>query len=61
MFIIGKDYIFKIRNSSSSRGFSMYTGVVTDISLNKVFITTVKQEHISIDISEILHSFEKLN
>jgi len=60
MFVIGKEYIFKIRNTSSSKGFSRYTGVVTDISLNKIFIITIRQENISIDISEILQSFEKV-
>jgi len=59
MFTIGREYIFRIKNKCSSKGYSMYTGTITDITVNKIFVTTVKDENISIDIEEIMNSFEK--
>jgi len=59
MYIIGKEYIFRIRNKSSNKGYSIYTGTVVDTSANKIFILTIKNEDISIDLEDILGTFSK--
>jgi len=58
MFLTDKKYIFKIKNPESEKGFVFYTGTVTDIVDNTIFITTIKDENISFQLREILKSKE---
>jgi hypothetical protein len=59
MYVIGREYIFRIKNQSSSKGYSIYTGVVTEVTANKIFLTSIKEENISFDICEILNGCER--
>jgi hypothetical protein len=60
MFELGKQYKFKVKNPESEKGFVFYTGKITDVSENQIFIITIKEEHVSFSLREILKSKEDI-
>jgi len=58
MFVIGRCYKFKVKNPESEKGFVFYTGEITEICENQIFIHTIKDENVSIALREILKSKE---